>query len=128
MKEKKQLGRKSLHPVEFQMMVAKKVHSEGMTYREASKVFNVSGGCVSSWVKRYGKGLGPFPKPPKMESESAILARMETHVKELKSEIAELYLQNLMLKKAIKFAVERKKPNSSVITSENLDQYQGGVE
>ena len=127
MREKKPLGRKSLHPVEFQMMVAKKVFAEGMTYREAAKVFNISNGCVAAWVRRYGKKQGPFPRPVKAESESAVIARMETHVKELKGEIAELYLANLMLKKAIKLAVERKSASSSVITSENLSQYQGGA-
>jgi transposase len=128
MKEKKPAGRPAKHPIEFQMMVAKKVRFEGMTYREASKIFNVSSGCVSTWVRRYGKGIGPFPKGPKKETESSAVARLETHVKELKGEIAELYLANLMLKKAIKFAVEKKKPDSSVITSENLDQYQEGAE
>ena len=53
---------------------------------------------------------------------------METHLQEFKGEIAELYLQNLMLKKAVKYALEKKNVGSSVINSENLAQYQGGAE
>jgi hypothetical protein len=52
---------------------------------------------------------------------------MEVHIKELKGEIAELYLQNLMLKKAMKLVVEKKSVSSSVITSENLEAYRGGA-
>ena len=127
MKEKKTLGRKSPHPIEFQMMVAKKVHSGEMTYRAANKAFGVSSGCVGSWIRKYGKGTTPIPKPRK-ESDATVIGRMEIHVKELKGEIAELYLQNLMLKKAMKYALETKSVGSSVITSENLAEYQGGAE
>lgn len=127
MKEKKPVGRQSPHPVEFQMMVAKKVHSGEMTYWGASKAFGVSSGCVGAWIRKYGKGTMPIPKPRK-ESEATVIGRMETHVKELKGEIAELYLQNLMLKKAMKYALEKKSVGSSVITSENLAEYQGGAE
>lgn len=126
MKEKKPLGRKSPHPIEFQIMVAKKVHSKELTYREASKTFGISSGCVSAWVRKHGKGTTPIPKPRK-ESDATIIGRMEIHIKELKTEIAELYLANQVLKKAIKYAVEKKSAGSSVITSENLEVYQGGA-
>lgn len=127
MREKKLLGRKSPHSIEFQIMVAKKVHGGEITYREASKTFGISSGCVASWVRKHGKGTTPIPKPRK-ETEATVIGRMETHVKELKAEIAELYLQNLMLKKAIKYTVEKKSVGSSVITSENLAEYQRGAE
>ena len=124
MKEKKPVGRQSPHPVEFQMMVAKKVHAGEMTYREATKAFGISGGCIAGWIRKYGTGTTPIPKPRK-ESDATVLGRMEIHVKELKGEIAELYLQNLMLKKAMKYALEKKSVGSSVITSENLAEYRG---
>ena len=127
MKEKKQLGRKSPHSIEFQIMVGKKVHSGEMTYREASKTFGVSSGCVASWVRKHGKGTTPIPKSRK-ETDATVIGRMEIHIKELKGEIAELYLANLMLKKDIKYTVEKKSAGSSVVTSENLTQFQGGAE
>ena len=126
-KEKKQLGRKSPHPVEFQIMVARKVRSGAMTFREASKAFGISGGCVNSWIRKHEKGTMPIPKPHK-ESDATVIGRMESHIKELKGEIAELYLQNLMLKKAMKLVLEKKSAGSSVITSENLEAYRGAAE
>jgi len=72
MKEKKPLGRKSPHPIEFQIMVARKVHSGEMTYREAGKAFGVSSGCVGSWIRKHGKGTQPIPKPRK-ESEATVI-------------------------------------------------------
>jgi hypothetical protein len=49
-------------------------------------------------------------------------------VKNLKTEIGELYLENLMLKKALEFSRQIKNEDSSVITSENLDQLPEDVE
>ncbi|MGE3262399.1 MAG: hypothetical protein AB7K68_11520 [Bacteriovoracia bacterium] len=41
-------------------------------------------------------------------------------MKDLKLEIADLYLENLMLKKALEHSLRKKNEDSSVITSENL--------
>jgi hypothetical protein len=55
------------------------------------------------------------------------LLQKETQIRNLKQEIADLYLENLMLKKILEYSKHLKKEDSSVITSENLDQYQGRV-
>ena len=52
---------------------------------------------------------------------------MESQMRDLKHEIAELYLENLMLKKMVQHSQRIKKENSSVITSENLDQHRKGA-
>lgn len=54
--------------------------------------------------------------------------RYEFQLRELKHEIAELYLENLMLKKALQFSQQVKRENSSVITSENSGQSLRDVE
>lgn len=53
---------------------------------------------------------------------------MENHVRNLKQEIADLYLENLMLKKMLEHSRLIKKEESCVITSENLDQYRENAE
>lgn len=124
-KEKKRPGRESPFTVEFMSMVARQVLDEGITYREAAKTYQISQGAVASWIKKFKKGdfLTPDRRPIKAVLENKVHL-LEDNVKELKREIGELYLENLMLKKALSYSVSSKKENSSVITSENLDQFQ----
>lgn len=129
-KEKRPPGRQSKHSVEFQMMVARKCVEEGMTYREAATTFNVTHGSIWAWIKKFKGGtINNNRRQRKSKyNEEVEKYRHEAQLKELKHEIAELYLENLMLKKALKHSLRLKKENSSVITSENLEQLQGGAE
>ncbi len=124
LKEKRPPGRRAKCSVEYQVMIAKKVVEEGMTYREAAKTFNVSHGAVHSYINKY-KDIGAKAKRKVTTSKYAKEVenyRHESQIKGLKHEIAELYLENLMLKKALQHSLKMKKENSSVITSENLDR------
>jgi transposase-like protein len=126
-KEKRPTGKPPLWTTEYMFMVAQKVVEEGMTYREAAKTFNVSTGSVGSFVRKYKKGnLNTFSKGNEPSDELKMF-RLEEQVKELKGEIGDLYLQNQMLKKALYHSQQKKKDNSSVITSENLAQFQKGA-
>lgn len=126
-KEKRPPGRNPKWTSEYMHMVAQKVVEEGMTYKNASETFNVSQGSVAAWVKKYRKGnLVPADIKDKPSDELRIY-RLEEQVKDLKSEIGDLYLQNQMLKKALYHSQQKKKERSSVITSKNLDQYQKDV-
>lgn len=126
-KIKRPPGRQPKHTLEFMVMVARKVVDEKMTYSEASKVFGVSEGSIGTWVKRYKKKhWGPAAKSKEVSDEGHRY-QVETQIKELKHEIAELYLENLMLKKTLRYSVDSKKETSSVITSENLAQFQKGA-
>jgi len=123
-KEKKPHGRQPKWTSEFMWMVAQKVVEEGMTYREASKTFNISSGSVSAWVRKFRKGTLSATDTKHEVSDGLKIYRLEEQVKELKTEIGDLFLQNQMLKKALYHSQQKKKDNLSVITSENLDQYQ----
>jgi transposase-like protein len=117
-------GRMPRHSPEYRMMVAKKVVEEGMSYREASKAFDLSHGSISAIVKQY-KHEGSKSKRNERTSkykQEVEAYRHQTQMKDLKLEIADLYLENLMLKKALEHSLRKKKENSSVITSENLDR------
>jgi transposase len=124
MKEKRPPGRQPKHTAEFMIMVARKVLEEGMSYREAAKTFNISHGSVHAWILKYKNQEHRLRRNKRISKYKKEVDnyRHEAQVKELKHEIAELYLENLMLKKALKHSLELKKSNSSVITSENLDQ------
>ena len=82
-------------------MIAKKVTEEGMSYREAAKVFNVSHGSIYAYKQKYKDGN---LKKKRKQTASKYKERVEDYrhkaeVKELKHEIANLYLENLLLKK-----------------------------
>ena len=124
-KERARIGRTPKYSVEYYMMMAKQIVDDGLTYREASKIYGCSHGTVCHWLKLYRQGVLPS-KAKKAKREEAVkesdIARLEHHVKNLKTEIGDLYLENLMLKKALKYSQQIKRDNLSVITSESLDQ------
>ena len=123
-KEKGRIGRAPRYSVEYYMMMAKQIIDDGLTYRHAAKVYNVSHGTVHHWLKLYRQGVLPS-KAKKAKREEALkeadVARLEVHVKNLKTQIGELYLENLMLKKALEYSHQIRRDNLSVITSENLE-------
>lgn len=124
-KEKRPPGRRPKYSVTYMQMVATKVVEEGMSYREAGKTFNLSHGSVSNIVKNY-KNRGSKKKRKETKSkytEEIANYRHQSHLKDLKLEIADLYLENLMLKKMLEHSLRRKKESSSDITSENLDLF-----
>lgn len=122
-------GRTPRHSPEYRMMVAKKVVEEGMSYREASNAFGLSHGSISNLVKQYNH---EGSKSKRNERSSKYKKEVEAYrqtqqLKDLKLEIADLYLENLMLKKALEHSLRKKKDDSSVITSENLDRLKEDV-
>lgn len=122
-------GRQPRHSPEYRLMVAKKVVEEGMSYRDAAKTFDLSHGSIHSIVSQY-KHEGSKSKRNERKSkyrDEVEAYRSQQQLKDLKLEIADLYLENLMLKKALEHSLRKKKDNSSVITSENLDRLKEAV-
>jgi transposase-like protein len=122
-KDKRPPGRAPKFSTEYQIMIAKSVSEGRMTFREAAKTFGCSHGAINSYVKKY-KDQNHKTKRNERASkykEEVENYRHEAQLKELKHQIAELYLENLMLKKALKHSVQIKRENSSVITSESLE-------
>ena len=129
-KEKNPQGRRPKYAPEYYMMMSKRVVDEGMSYREAAKIYKMSHGSINYWVNLYkeGKIPGKVAKAKKYtESQDGTVIRLEAFIVSLKTEIGELYLENQILKKARVFLQEHKKSSSSAITSENLDQWKKGA-
>lgn len=107
-------------------MVARKCLEDGMTYREAAATFGVSHGSVHQFILKYktDKTNAQRRVRKKELGNEVDNYRHQAQVKELKHEIAELYLENLLLKKALKHSLQSKSEDSSIVTSENLDQLQ----
>ena len=129
-KEKKKIGRTPRYTPEYYLMMAKHIVEDGITYRKAAQIYNCSHGTVHHWLKLYKSGQLPTRiknAKQRVESQDNLIARQDRYIKELKAEIGELYLEMQMLKKAQQLYRQGKNANSSVITSENLDQFKGDV-
>ena len=125
-KDKKPHGRRPKYSMEYCQNMAKRVDEDGLTLREAAKIYKMSHGSVCYWTKIYREGKMPIKaKRDKKfeESRDAAIIRLEAFITSLKSEIGELYLENQILKKAQVFLRQQKKLSSSAITSANLDQW-----
>lgn len=122
-REKRPPGRRPRYSVTYMQMVATKVVEDGMSYRDAGKTFNLSHGSIANIVKNYKVG-GAKRKRKETKSkytEEVENYRHQSHLKDLKIQIADLYLENLMLKKMLEHSLQKRKESSSDITSENLD-------
>ena len=122
-KEKRPPGRTPKYTVEYYFMVARKVVDEGMSYSEASKTFSVSEGAIGAWVKKYKTGKVNTKRNERNRkfTESYEEIRKDQQIKDLKLQIADLFLENMMLKKALQHSLQLKKEGSSVITSKSSD-------
>ena len=127
---KKPVGRPADHSVEFMIAVAHKVASGELTYREARERYKVSHGSICSWMKKYGRNTLHLMKQKRTSEPKTVRGReaaLEAEVKDLKFEIAQLYLQVRMLKKAQEFEDQIRREASSIITSESLERSGAGV-
>ena len=123
-------GRPAKLTPEARLAVANSVISKEMTYREAAKAYGISPGAVGSCVRLYKKEGTKSKRNERVNAynKASDEYRHQAHVKELKQEIADLYLQVQILKKILNKSLLVKKSNGSVITTDNLDQLQRDVE
>ena len=86
-------------------------------------MFGCSHGVVSNAKKMYLSGQIPEGYLPEEVPLERQVKKLQEQVDNLKREIGDLYVENRLLKKAQSLSQQRRKRPSSVITSENLDQY-----
>lgn len=123
-------GRPSKLTPEARVALAQSVLSKEMTYREAAKAYGISPGAVGTCIRNYRKQGNNSKRNEKVNAynKASDEYRHQAHVKELKQEIADLYLQVQILKKILNKSLLVKKSNGSVITTDNLAQLQKDVE
>lgn len=133
-KEKRAPGRTPIHTHETRLMIGRQVMNRELTYSKASQAYGISEGAVGVCVKLYkeselGQRKAEKRAGRKQERNDALIGfHHQSQVKQLKYEIAELYLENQLLKKALKHFRQPKKDNGSVITPENLAESQEAAE
>lgn len=134
LKEKKAIGRTPIHSHETRLMIGRQVVNRELSYSKASQAYGISEGAVGAAVKLYKQtelGIRTAEKKAvrKQERNETLMEyHHQTQVKQLKQEIAELYIENQLLKKALKHFRQPKKGYGSVITPENLVESQEAAE
>lgn len=129
-REKRPPGRPATLSLECRLMVGAKVTSKEMTYEEAAKTFGLSQGSVGSCVKLFkSQSINQRRNERNQERNEEIKNyQQQAQVKALKQQIADLFIENQMLKKILQRSLQIKKDNGSVITTENLGALQEDAE
>lgn len=123
---KKSQGRPHKLPYEVRKSIAEAVVAKEMTYRQAATKYQISSGAVATCVKEFKGGGIKKSNPPKWMLEQDKTDRekaLERENMSLKAELGDLYLQVKMLKKAESYIQWLRSESSSVITSENWEQF-----
>ena len=132
-KEKRPQGRQPKYTLETRLTIGRKLVEKEMTYKDAAKVYNISEGCVGVCVRLFKDTLKKEHVKTKKNDRIDVRKREirnyhhQNQIRELKQQIGDLYLENQILKKILKGSQQIKNDNGSIITTENLDQYQEDV-
>ncbi len=128
-KEKRAPGRQPIHSFETRVMIGRQVSNGEFTYSKASQAYGISEGAIGVCVKLYRDQESGKKRTERKEERSEVLVEYhhQSQLKDLKQEIANLYLENQMLKKMLSHFRQHKKENGSVITPENLAESQGAA-
>lgn len=129
-RERRPRGRQPIHSLEMRMMIGRQCVEKEMTYREAAKTYEISSGAVALCVRLYKNGDKKKQRNASYHRLNAEVNnyRHQAQIKDLKHQIADLFLENQMLKKILSKSLQVKKSNGSVITTENLGQLQRDAE
>ena len=106
--------------VGFKKQLVAEIELGRMTPGAAARQHQISPSVIKRWVDQSREGTlqaGPSVREKALEREN----------RELKEKLAELYLQVEHLKKMGDYARRRKSAATSVITSQNLDQFRKGA-
>ena len=123
-------GRPHKLPYELRKAVAETVIAREMTYRQAATKYQISQGAVATCVKEFKSGGIKKTNPPKWIADQEKTDKEKALEREnmaLKAELGDLYLQVKMLKKADSYIRWLRSESSSVITSENWEQFKKDV-
>jgi len=106
--------------VGFKKQLVAEIELGRMTLSAAARQHQISASVIKRWCDQSRHGgleTGPSVREKALEREN----------RELKERLAELYVQVEHLKKMEDYARRRKSATTSVITSQNLDQFRKGA-
>ncbi len=108
---------------EFKFNLVSQITSGSTSAATAARKHQISPNLVYRWIRSFkGRSADEIVHQPSTREKE--LARENAALKE---KLADLFMQNELLKKAETWMAQRKSATSSVITSSNLARYKKGV-
>jgi transposase-like protein len=107
---------------DFKKQIVESVVSGSATQAELAREHRISPILINRWKKEYR--AGKFFE----NVDSRDLAKLELRIRELERLLGKLTLENEMLKRVRDLNTKEKKDDSSIVTSRDWDQSQGGVD
>lgn len=104
----------------FKRKLVNQIQANEITISEASRTHDISRTLIDLWVRKFNEGT-------LADSPSAKEKVLEKEVHKLKAKVGELVMEIELLKKIQRYARQRRKEDTSVITLKNLEQFQKGV-
>ena len=106
---------------DFKKQIVESVVSGSATQAEMAREYKISPVLINKWKKDYR--AGKFFE----NVDSQDMAKLELRVRELERLLGKVTLENEMLKRARDLGTKEKKDISSIVTSKDWEQSQGGV-
>jgi len=106
---------------DFKKQVVESVVSGSATQAELAREYKISPVLINKWKKDYK--AGKFFE----NVDSRDIAKLELRIRELERLLGRLTLENEMLKKIRDLDTKEKKDDSSIVTSRDWEQSQGGA-
>ena len=106
---------------DFKRQIVESIVSGSATQAELAREHRISPILINRWKKDYR--TGKFFE----NVDSRDLAKLELRIRELERLLGKLTLENEMLKRVRDLNTKEKKDDSSIVTSRDWDQSQGGA-
>ena len=106
---------------DFKRQIVESIVWGSATQAELAREHRISPVLINRWKKEYE--TGKFFE----NADSKDLAKLQLRIRELERLLGKLTLENEMLKRARDLNTNKKKDSSSIVTSRDWDQRQGGA-
>jgi len=106
---------------DFKKQIVESIVSGSTTQAEMAREYKISPVLINKWKKDYR--AGKFFE----NVDSHDIAKLELRVRELERLLGKITLENEMLKRARDLGTKEKKDGSSIVTSRDWEQSQGGA-
>jgi transposase-like protein len=108
------------YDAEFKRQLVRQIDAKEITASEASRTHDISRSLIDRWIQQFHEGTI-------VDKPSAREKALEKENQKLKAKIGDLVMEVELLKKIQRYARQKKKEDTSVITLKNLEQFQKGV-
>lgn len=111
---------KRTYSAAFKRQVVEELLSGTATAGQLSRRYEISAGLIGHWSNRYREGK-------LVEGRAANVKALEAKIRDLEQMVGRLTMDNELLKKAMGYALQKRRENSLPITGKTLEGSNGGA-